>query len=712
MADNLQPVGETHPLLEGWIFGISVALRRLIFFGTAAFLSLGGTLFFADLLNRLYGTLDGPAIVLIALFFVLFSMVSLGFTHALFGFFVAPIRGLNITSRLQSEDLQAGFDRTAIVIPVYNEPVAEVFERLRAVYLSVQRTGRIEDFEFFVLSDSTSTDHWVAEEYEWAKLCRELDAFGRIYYRRRALNINKKSGNIADFCRTWGGRYSYMIVLDADSVMEGPDIIQLVALMQKSPKIGLIQTAPRVVGGCSLIGKVQQFANRLYGPMFTAGLNFWQRSEGNYWGHNAIIRVTPFTDYCDLPDLPGKEPFGGKILSHDFVEAALMRKAGWEVWLAWDLKGSYEESPQSLLELAQRDRRWLQGNLQHTWLLFAKGLHPANKVHLAMGILGYLASPLWLWFLVVSMLLFNKQKQTGLSIIPVDGLFSQVVPGLSVSHHGILLFAGTMGVLFAPKIFVLIQAALSARFRKSFGGLRPILSGVIIETLVSTLVAPIFMLFHSKFLVWTFLGKSVRWDAQVRGSAGTSWKTAAKAHAAHCLIGCVWGVLALMLDRSLFLWMLPVLLGLICSIPISVYTSRTGLSEALSRSRLLLTPDDTGRPWELVEISRRLEESRPQVPSSAELAPFEGISRAIVDPYVNSVHVTLQDAQSSQAEGLGGIADRLATLGPENLTPAETQALMASPEHMLTLHRLIWTTPFAELAPWWRHVVTGYRRAP
>ena len=711
MAGQLHSAGKIQALLARWILGFSVALRRLLFFGTAVILSLGGTLFFADLLNRLYGTLEGPAIVLIALFLVLFSMVSLGATHALFGFFVAPIRGLNITSRLQPEDLRARFDRTAIVMPVYNEPVAEVFERLRAVYLSLQRTGRIEDFEFFVLSDSTSTDHWVGEEYEWAKLCRELDSFGRIFYRRRAININKKSGNIADFCRTWGGRYSYMIVMDADSVMQGGDIIQLVALMQKSPKIGLIQTAPRVVGGCSLIGKVQQFANRLYGPMFTAGLNFWQRSEGNYWGHNAIIRVTPFTDYCDLPDLPGKEPFGGKILSHDFVEAALMRKAGWEVWLAWDLEGSFEESPQSLLELAQRDRRWLQGNLQHTWLLFAKGLHPANKVHLAMGILGYLASPLWFSFLVVSMLLFNKQKQTGLSIIPVDGFFSHVLPGLSVSNQGILLFAGTMGVLFAPKIFVFFQAILSTRFRKSFGGLRAILSGVVIETFVSTLVAPIFMLFHSKFLVWTFLGKSVRWDAQVRGSAGTSWKSAAKAHAAHCLIGCVWGFLALMLDRSLFFWMLPVLLGLIFSIPISVTTSRTGLSEALLRSRLLLTPDDTGRPWELDEISRRLEHSAPPIPSSAELAPFEGISRAIVDPYVNAVHVTLQDAQSSKSESLAGIADRLATLGPENLTPTETQALMASPDHMLTLHRRIWTTPFAELAPWWRHVVTGYRRA-
>ena len=209
--------------------------------------------------------------------------------------------------------------------------------------------------------------------------------------------------------------------------------------------------------------------------MFTAGLNFWQSSEGNYWGHNAIIRVTPFTDYCDLPDLPGKEPFGGKILSHDFVEAALMRKAGWEVWLAWDLEGSFEESPQSIVELAQRDRRWLQGNLQHTWLLFAKGLHPANKVHLAMGILGYLASPLWFAFLVVSMVLYYKHKQTGLSIIPVEGFFNQWLPDLSVSNQEVLLFAGTMFVLFAPKAFVLVQAMLSTRLRKGFGGLIPIL---------------------------------------------------------------------------------------------------------------------------------------------------------------------------------------------------------------------------------------------
>ena len=681
---------------------IGLAFRRLLFFGTAAFLSCFGTLFFGDLLHRIYGSLTGVAIVLMVLFWILFSLLSLGFTHALFGFLFAPFRGLNITSRLKPEDLQVQFDRTAIVFPVYNEPIDRVFEGVRAVYLSLQRTGRIADFEFFILSDSTSIDHWVGEEFQWAKICRELEAFGRIFYRRRALNLNKKSGNIADFCRTWGGRYSHMIVMDADSVMQGPDIIKLVALMQKYPRIGLIQTAPRVVGATSLIGKVQQFANGLYGPMFTAGLNFWQNSEGNYWGHNAIIRVTPFTDYCDLPDLPGKEPFGGKILSHDFVEAALMRKAGWEVWLAWDLEGSFEESPQSILELAQRDRRWLQGNLQHTWLLFAKGLHPANKMHLAMGILGYLASPLWFAFLVVSMILFYKYKQTGLSIIPVEGLFNQWIPALSVSNHEILLFTGTMFVLFAPKAFVLVQAMISLRLRKGFGGLISILSGVVIETIVSTLAAPIFMLFHCKFLIWALLGKSVTWDAQVRGSAGTSWKSAVKSHASHCLIGSVWALLALWIDFSLFLWMLPVLAGLILSIPISVYTSRATSTDFLAQS---------DPAWELEEIEQRLRNATPPIPSSEELAPYEGISRAIVDPYVNAVHVTLQDAHSSKGEDFSGLAERLATLGPENLTKDETKSVMTSADLMLNLHRRIWTTPFAELAPWWRHVVTGYRRA-
>ena len=136
-----------------------------------------------------------------------------------------------------------------------------------------------------------------------------------------------------------------MVVLDADSVMTGRALVQMVALMEKNPGTGIVQTAPRIVNGETLYARLQSFGNRVYSPLFLAGLNYWQQHEGNYWGHNAIIRVQPFMEHCSLPDLPGSEPFGGRILSHDFVEAALMRRAGWAVWLAHDIEGSYEEGP-------------------------------------------------------------------------------------------------------------------------------------------------------------------------------------------------------------------------------------------------------------------------------------------------------------------------------------------------------------------------------
>ncbi len=698
----------------GWGGEIPLAIRRIVFFSTAALIATTGTIFFADLLYRIYGAFQAPTILLTVFFAILFSMVSFGFVHAFFGFFAMPFRSLNITSRLKPEDQFIPIDLTAVVFPVYNEPVDRVFEGLRAVYLSVQKTGRLENFEFFILSDSTSVNNWIREEEAWSRICRELGAFGRIFYRRRTQNVNKKAGNIADFCRTWGGRYTYMIVMDADSVMQGPDMVNLAILMQKNPRIGIIQTAPRLIGAESLYGRCQQFANRIYGPMFTAGLNFWQESEGNYWGHNAIIRVQPFTDHCDLPDLPGKEPFGGKILSHDFVEAALMRKAGWEVWLAWDLEGSFEEGPQSLIESAQRDRRWLQGNLQHSWLLFAKGLHPASKIHLAMGILGYLASPFWLAFLLAGMLVVHRHNLTGLSVIPADGVFGRWFPWLTPTTHGIFLFLGTMAILFAPKFFAVLQALLCSGFRKSMGGLRAICTGMLIETIGSTLIAPSLMLFHTKFLLWMFLGKSVNWGPQVRGAKGTSWGQATRAHLSQTIIGVGWATLAIHIDQRMFFWMIPIFAGLIFAIPLSVFSSRASAGEAFAKMKLLLNSEDIQQPWEMSEIERRLllaEERKDE--HVVDLAPFEGLSRAIVDPYLNAIHVSLQEGYDHKPNRLDceALATRLAQNGPNSLTIEEIKTLLADPESVLHLHRQIWTTPFAELDPWWQRVTYAYRRS-
>ena len=312
--------------------------------------------------------------MLLALFFLLSFAASFGCLHAVYGFLVLRWgdRG-RVTQLNDYRNMSIDGVGTAIVIPIYNEDVVRVYEGIRVMYESLRRTGKLDEFDFFMLSDSTDPGKWVQEETRWFEMARELGGLGRIHYRRRTLNREKKSGNIRDFCNAWGRHFRYMIVLDADSVMQGETMVDLVKLMEANPTVGLIQTVPGLINNQSLFGRVQQFSSRLFGPLFTAGLNYWVQDGGNYWGHNAIIRVDPFMHNCDLPTLPGTKPFGGHILSHDFVEAALLRKEDWEVWLAWDLEGSWEEGPQSLTDFAQRDRRWCQGNLQHRCCCLREG---------------------------------------------------------------------------------------------------------------------------------------------------------------------------------------------------------------------------------------------------------------------------------------------------------------------------------------------------
>src|SRR4029077_4783329 len=236
----------------------------------------------------------------------------------------------------------------------------------------------------------------------WMRWCREVDGARRIFYRRRRVRVRRKSGNVADFCRRWGAQYRYMIMLDADSVMAGTTLVRLVQMMERRPDAGMIQTAPTAVNRRSLFARVQQFSSRVYGPMFAAGLYYWQVGGGQYGGHNTILRVEPFMEHCALPRLPGKEPLGGEILSHDFVEAALMGRSGFTLWLAYDLPGSYEEVPSTLLEEMKRDRRWCQGNLQHLRLLFTEGLFGAHRMLFLNGALSYVSALLWLIFLVLS----------------------------------------------------------------------------------------------------------------------------------------------------------------------------------------------------------------------------------------------------------------------------------------------------------------------
>jgi len=338
------------------------------------------------------------------LFAILFCWVSAGFWTAIMGFWellVSKDRYHISGKNLSSAPLDSSA-RTAIVMPICNEDTTRVFAGLKATYESLKSSSEYALFDMFILSDTFDPDIAVAEQNAWLKLCEETDGFGRIFYRRRRRRVKRKSGNIDDFCRRWGGNYRYMIVFDADSVMTAEGLVGMVRLMESNPDAGIIQTSPKAFGMDTFYALMQQFATRVYGPLFTAGLHYWQLGESHYWGHNAIIRLEPFIEHCALAPLPGTGSFAGAILSHDFVEAALMRRAGWGVWIAYDLPGSYEELPPNLLDELKRDRRWCQGNLMNFRLFLAKGMHPVHRAVFLTGVMSYLSAPLWFFFLLLS----------------------------------------------------------------------------------------------------------------------------------------------------------------------------------------------------------------------------------------------------------------------------------------------------------------------
>jgi membrane glycosyltransferase len=249
---------------------------------------------------------------------------------------------------------------TALVMPIYNEDPLRTTTSLQAMAEALAQIGAQRRFEIVILSDSTDADAWIRETLSVERLRDSLLAVMPVWYRRRWKNVARKSGNIEDFVSRWGGRYDHMIVLDADSLIDASTLLRLVLAMEWDADLGILQTAPQLIGATTFFGRLQQFAACAYGPVITRGLCAWSGDSGNYWGHNAIIRMAAFADHCGLPQLEGRKPFGGHILSHDFVEAALMRRAGWKVRMATDCGGSWEESPPSLIDIAVRDRRWAQ----------------------------------------------------------------------------------------------------------------------------------------------------------------------------------------------------------------------------------------------------------------------------------------------------------------------------------------------------------------
>jgi membrane glycosyltransferase len=477
-------------------------------------------------------------------------------------------------------------------------------------------------------------------------------------------------------------------------------------VMEAYPRLGILQTPPRLIRGASVFTRLQQFAMRLYGPLFIRGLNFWQLDGGSYWGHNALIRIKPFSEFCELPALPGREPFGGKILSHDFVEAALMVSQGWEVWLAWDIEGTYEEAPPTLVDHLKRDRRWCQGNLQHLWLIFARKLPGTVRMHLFMGIMAYLGSPLWFLFLLIGTWLAWDFSASGLSHLPFNSLLERWV-GINGQDHGLILIGSVFTLLFLPKILAIAGALCSSRTRKAFGGALPLLAGTTLESFVSLLLAPCMMAAHTFMVLSIVAGRAVGWGSQNRETDGTGWGDAARFHALPTLLGIVWTVVAFQVGLVFTAWMAPILLGLMLGIPVSVLTSRARYGKALARRNILATPEELTPPQIITLADNASASIDPALEASADAR--RGIVAAVVDPYVNGVHVSLLEAAKLSDE-MRDTVERCLSGGPSALTSQELIEVLYLAPAMLMMHRSVWLRPFEGIHSTWTDAVESYRR--
>ena len=633
-------------------------------------------------------------VAVVVLFAVLFSWVSAGFWMAIMGF-LQLLRGRDRYAISATAAPDAPIDpaaRTALVMPICNEDVPRVFAGLRATYESLARAGELQHFDFFVLSDSSDADARVAEMDAWMRMCRELKAFGRVFYRWRQHRIKRKSGNIADFCRRWGRDYRYMVILDADSVMTGRCLGTLVRLMEANANAGIIQTAPRAAGHNSLFARIQQFANRVYGPAFVAGLHYFELGESHYWGHNAIIRVAPFIEHCALARLPGRGTLSGEILSHDFVEAALMRRAGWGVWIAYDLPGSYEEMPPNLVDELKRDRRWCQGNLINLRLSWARGLHPAHRAVFVIGVMAYVSAPLWFLFLILSTALLAVHMLVAPQYFVQP---AQLFPLWPEWHpdRGISLYVATATLLFLPKILGVVLVLLQGA--REYGGSLRVVLGMFAEMVFSALLAPVRMLFHTQFVVRALTGWSVQWKSPPREDTETTWGDALHHHGLHTLLGIGWAGLVYWLNPAFLWWLLPVVGALILSIPLSVYSSRVGLGRWFRSRGFFVIPEESHPP----EALRRVQQQVRIAP------PPPGFVEAVVDPLVNAIACTggvarLRPAADPAARA--ALVEEALAAGPDGVPMRARHALLRDPAALSHLHGAVWAEAAGQA---WRDAV-------
>ncbi len=486
----------------------------------------------------------------------------------------------------------------ALLMPIYNEVPWEVFGNASAMLTELAHGHRKDDYTLFILSDTTDPEIAAQEHKAFLALKAEALPGFDVYYRRRARNIDKKTGNLTDWIQNWGARYEAMLVLDADSLMSGAAIRQLAHELSADPDAGLIQSFPSLIGAETLFGRMQQFSNAVYGWLLAEGLAVWSQSEGNYWGHNAIIRTRAFADSAGLPYVRGHRGRLDLILSHDFVEASMLRRAGWAVRFLPRAGGSFEETPQTLIDYALRDRRWCQGNMQHLRILTARGFHPISRFHLLQGAMAFLLSPAWFVVILVWSLIRAMSDNTVSYFDSADPL--QPAWPTAEPIDGLLVLIFIYAMLLIPKIIGTCALGFRCRIRTDYGGWYNLAGTALFEILCSILYAPVMMVQQTIAVVYSAFGWSRSWVPQNRSHRGYTWPQVIRFHSVETMTGLT--LMGSIVLGGLSLWLLPIAFSLVLAAPLSML-SGVRISDHAFRLLRLDSPQNLREP-RVVQLAR------------------------------------------------------------------------------------------------------------
>ncbi|MEP2718164.1 glucans biosynthesis glucosyltransferase MdoH [Pseudophaeobacter sp.] len=505
-------------------------------------------------------------LVLLALIAFNFFWISFSVSTVLLGLFSLSQRG---QVRPAGKPIPMS---VALLVPVFNETPWYVLGNVHSMLEELHRRGGAHRYDMFVLSD-TRDDALADQERRSVEALRaDLPAGVQLFYRRRAQNTHRKVGNISDWLRRWGAGYEAMLVLDADSLMTGRAIARLADALSRDPSAGLIQSFPQLIGAQSVFGRMQQFANGVYGLALAEGLARWTGHEGNYWGHNAIMRTRAFAACAGLPllrsRLTGRQSL---IMSHDFVEAGLLRRAGWRVRFLPRLGGSFEETPPTLIDHILRDRRWCQGNLQHLNLLGARGFFAISRFHLLHGAIGYLMAPIWFALLVIWALIGRGEEASVIHYFSEANPSRPSWPDMSEPRH-VLVILLIYAMLLAPKLLAVLALALTGGRLTDYGGPARFALSTLSEILLAVLYAPILMVQQMIAVFRSTFGLQRGWSPQARGGGQYGWRTLLACHALETLSGmALWGGI---FAGLVSLWLLPIALSLLLAVPLSALSGR------------------------------------------------------------------------------------------------------------------------------------------